>query len=192
MILITGSTGFIGTYLIKNFSKDIIPNLTFQNKPLRNGFKLSKELCEDLNITSIILMGGITKFPLIRNNPDLAFDVNVTKLKKTIDNLLSLGLHITFISSESVFDGTKGFYSEEDKTSPVFFYGYMKQIIEEHLIKSKMQHLYSILRISKVYSPDPSAKSLISEHLKLLGKSFNIKTNEDDVIAVTIIGLDFK
>ncbi len=27
---------------------------------------------------------------------------------------------------------------------------------------------------------------------KLLGKSFNIKTNEDDTIAVTIIDLDFK
>ena len=26
---------------------------------------------------------------------------------------------------------------------------------------------------------------------KLLGKSFNIKTNVDDAIAVTIIGLDF-
>ena len=171
MILITGSTGFIGTYLINNFSKDIISNLTYQNKPLRNGFQLSKELCKDLNITSIILMGGITKFPLIRNNPDLAFDVNVTKLKKTIDNLLSLGLHITFISSESVFEGIKGFYCEDDETSPVFFYGYMKQIIEEHLIKSKMHNLYSILRISKVYSPKLSSNSLISEHLKLLGKS---------------------
>ena len=117
-------------------------------------------------------MGGITKFPLIRNNPDLAFDVNVTKLKKTIDNLLTLGLHITFISSESVFDGMKGFYSEEDEPSPVFFYGYMKQIIEEHLIKSKMHNLYSILRIAKVYSTDLNSNSIISEHLKLLGKSF--------------------
>ena len=27
---------------------------------------------------------------------------------------------------------------------------------------------------------------------KLLGKSFNIKTDVDDAIAVTIIGLDFK
>lgn len=171
MILITGSTGFIGSYLINNFTKNIITDLNHQNKSLRNGFQLSKELCQDLNITSIVLMGGITKFPLIRNNPDLAFDVNVTKLKKTIDNLLSLGLHITFISSESVFDGIKGFYSEEDETSPVFFYGYMKQIIEEHLIKSNMSNLYSILRISKVYNPKISSNSLISENLKLLGKS---------------------
>jgi dTDP-4-dehydrorhamnose reductase len=171
MILITGSTGFIGTYLINNFTKDIITDLTHQKKSLRNGFQLSKEVCKDLNITSIILIGGITKFPLIRNNPDLAFDVNVTQLKKTIDNLLALGIHITFISSESVFDGIKGLYSEEDETSPVFFYGYMKQIIEEHLIKSKMHNLYSILRISKVYCPKPSSNSLISQHLKLLGKS---------------------
>ena len=134
MILITGSTGFIGNYLINNFSKDIIHDLSFQNISLRNGFDLRKELCRDLNITSIILLGGITRFPNIRKNPDLAFDVNVTKLKKTIDNLLTLGLHITFISSESVFDGKKGMYKEEDETSPIFFYGYMKQIIEEHLI----------------------------------------------------------
>ena len=171
MILITGSTGFIGTYLVKNFTKDIITNLNHQNKYQRNGFQLSKEVCRELNIKSVILLGGITKFPLIRNNPDLAFDVNVTKLKKTIDNLLSLGIHITFISSESVFDGTRGFYSEEDETSPVFFYGYMKQIIEDHLIKSKMHNLYSILRISKVYCPKFSSNSLISDHLKLLGKS---------------------
>ena len=32
MILITGSTGFIGTYLVKNFTKDIITNLNHQNK----------------------------------------------------------------------------------------------------------------------------------------------------------------
>ncbi len=190
MILLTGSSGFVGSFLRDKFKNSFLTSLGDTKNSLRNGFEINKFLYEKLNIKSAILLGGITQFPLIKENPDLAFDVNVTKLKKTIDNLLDNQIHITFVSSESVFDGVKGNYYEDEKTSPIFYYGYMKEIIEQHLISSKRNNLYSIIRITKVYTANLKYKSLISEHLQRLGTSFpypivrDMYTNPIDIESV--------
>ncbi len=191
MILLTGSTGTIGSELIKHYpnkflTKDISTNLT-----LRNGFNL--KFNKEDNIKSAILLGGISNFKLIRDNPELAIDVNVNKLKISINNLIDQGIHITFISSESVFSGSKGNYKELEKANPIFLYGFMKYLIEEHLKSLKADNKWAIVRLAKVYNPNPLFKSLFSDVIESLGKKLpypifsDIYTNPIDINVVTKI-----
>ena len=48
MILLTGSSGLIGSYFYKKYKKNIIISLDNNEKHLRNGFQINKDLFKKL------------------------------------------------------------------------------------------------------------------------------------------------
>jgi len=69
-------------------------------------------------------------------NRDLAWKVNAEATKQIAIASASINSHLTYISTDYVFDGEKGFYAEEDHPNPISYYGYTKlkgeQFIKEH------------------------------------------------------------
>ena len=65
------------------------------------------------------------------------------------------------MSSDGVFDGEKGNYSEKDKPNPLHRYGFIKHELEKFLIKSKREYL--ILRFGKVISKNIVDRTLFTE-----------------------------
>jgi len=187
MIIVTGGNGFIGKKVISIDPEKFITLDPKTKLNFRNGFELDKKFVEKFQIKSALLLGGITRFPLIRENPDKAFDVNVNQLLKTINNLSQLNVHIVFISSESVFSGTSKKYKEYDNPKPIFLYGYMKYIIEKYLNDNINKNKFSIIRTTKVYDKNPINKSLFKDSISYLGEKIpykiisNIYTNPIEI-----------
>ena len=111
-----GSSSFIGSYLSELYNNELIP--TFFNNKVKNGvkFDLARDnieiILEKFNINEVLLIGGVVNFNEIKNNIDYAKSINVTNMKRIIKEITSFGAKIIFFSSESVFDGIKGNYSE--------------------------------------------------------------------------------
>ena len=70
------------------------------------------------------------------------------------------------MSSDGVFDGIKGDYSEKDKPNPVHRYGFIKYELEKFLIKSKKEYL--ILRFGKIISKSMNDQTLFTEIISKL------------------------
>ena len=60
--------------------------------------------------------------------------LNVTKTKKIISYFIKKNIYFIFFSTEFVFDGNKGDYTELSKTNPINLYGKQKLMIEKLLL----------------------------------------------------------
>ena len=84
-------------------------------------------------------------------NKELAHQVNVEGLRNLIQ-LSEVNTHIIQISSDYVFDGSNGPYSEDDHTFPVNYYGKTK--LEAENILRGTRRKWSIFRPNVLYSSD--------------------------------------
>lgn len=82
-------------------------------------------------------------------HPDKAAKVNVEGTRNIAGICAELGLRLIFLSSDYVFDGISGPYSEDDQTSPINHYGATKLEGEEIISRTVTDHV--ILRINVPY-----------------------------------------
>lgn len=87
-------------------------------------------------------------------DPTASAAVNVTGTLGLAEQLIARGIHIVFLSSNQVFDGTTPFVVAETPTCPVSEYGWQKARTESAL-KTHMERgaPIAILRLAKVLSP---------------------------------------
>ncbi len=90
-----------------------------------------------------------------------AYLVNVTRTKELIHALSVEGFRVIFFSSDNVFDGRQGNYTEESKRDPVNKYGMMKKEMEDYLLSHEPE--VCILRIPKVVSALRTRQNVFSE-----------------------------
>tara|TARA_S200000501_G_C20849344_1_gene755037 strand:- start:377 stop:1237 length:861 start_codon:yes stop_codon:yes gene_type:complete len=96
---------------------------------------------------AIILIGDTDPNSCIKD-PELSNKLNILSIKRIIDFLSSKNIFIIFTSSEFVFDGKSGLYSESDSAEPILLYGKQKLQIENYLEKIDN---HCILRLAKMY-----------------------------------------
>lgn len=183
-LLVIGSSGYIGQYLIK-LKLPYQAIFTFYSNKLTNGlfFDLKKDSLTPLinknEITHVLFLGGIVNFSKINKNKAEAKYINVDCTISRLKEVINCGAIPIFFSSESVFSGESGNYSESDKPSPVFEYGLHKQTVEEYIKKNTDR--YYILRLSKVFSSDPEPQSLVTSWLHQLENNQDILVATDNV-----------
>jgi len=89
-------------------------------------------------------------------NKDLAWKVNVEATKHIAMASAKIGAHVTYVSTDYVFDGKKGLYSEEDQPHPISHYGYTKLKGEESIREHSKE--WCITRTSVIYGWGPKYK----------------------------------
>jgi len=82
---------------------------------------------------------------------DAAKGINVFGVKFIAEAAKEIGAHFIHISSDYVFNGYNGPYSEEDTTDPVGYYGLTK--LEGEIEIKNILDNYSILRTNVLYGP---------------------------------------
>jgi dTDP-4-dehydrorhamnose reductase len=122
MMLLTGGSGSLGTELKKIFTDCYAPS----HKEL--------DICSEvINIPRstdlIVHCAAYTSVVGAETDKQLCYDTNVTGTR----NLARTGIPIIYISTEYVFDGEKGNYSEEDYPNPKNFYGLTKLLGEKEI-----------------------------------------------------------
>ena len=132
------------------------------------------------NISKVIIFSAISNPEECKKKIKMSYSVNVAYTKKLIKKLILLKVYFIFFSSEYVFDGVKGSYTERSKLSSKMIYGKHKISIENYIrLKKYRKHL--ILRISKTFGTDISDGTLFSSYLRsyLKGqRSFEIANDQ--------------
>lgn len=168
MIIIFGGSGYLGNELCKYFSeKGELLIGTYYNSP-KKGLKYFNLENPNLNFLGIdlskvkyaLISAGISKIDDCKNNERKAYAINVEGTKELIKQLFELEIVPVFFSSENVFDGKKGGYSELDEPNPSNVYGTHKKIIENFLKESDKEYL--IIRLSRVFGITPKDRTLLT------------------------------
>ncbi|HTL72939.1 MAG TPA: SDR family oxidoreductase [bacterium] len=134
---VTGATGLIGNYLIQTASK-VAPGwrlraLTRADFDLLDAATVEREFKQDqpqlvLHCAAITVVGEAQK------NPEFARRVNVGITRQLAE--LAAEIPLVFFSTDLVFDGRKGNYSETDAANPLHVYGETKLVAEEIVLKN--------------------------------------------------------
>jgi dTDP-4-dehydrorhamnose reductase len=108
---------------------------------------------------------------------DLAWQVNAGSTGALARVAQDVGARYLFVSTDFVFDGTKGGYREEDVARPVNYYGETKLAGEHAVLAASGDHL--VIRPSVVFGWDNTRLNFATWVLSSLkeGKSINVATD---------------
>jgi dTDP-4-dehydrorhamnose reductase len=153
-ILITGGSGLLGSNLSFIYRNEFnVLSIYNKNQLSMKGVNylpcdLSKnEEVKKLNQFKpdiIIHCAALTNIDICESNKEIAFKHNVISTKNIAKLSKETGSYLIYISTDSVFNGKKGNYSEDSEISPLNYYGKTKYLGEQE-VKNNCPK-YSIIR----------------------------------------------
>ena len=164
MILITGSNGLLGQKLVKHLSKKNIPFIATskgknRNSDCKDAFYSSMDICsvEDIKSvfdrfipTHVIHTAAMTNVDECEEFPLECEKLNVEATQLLFEAAQKIGAHFQLLSTDFVFDGLKGNYSERDVPNPLSVYARSK-VSAEKLVATSRYLYYSIVRTIILY-----------------------------------------
>jgi dTDP-4-dehydrorhamnose reductase len=185
-LLVTGASGLLGSKIAKlatlagykTYSGYFI-HQPKNGEPVKIDLKAHESVCktiQEAGVDIIIHCAALTDVDTCEVNRDLAKTINVDGTKSVIKAANDSGSFLAYISTDYVFDGIKGNYTEEDETKPVNFYGYSK-LLGEKAVTEESEN-YFVARTSVIYGDTP-ASGKINFALWLIEK---LKANKETKI----------
>ena len=179
-ILITGANGFLGYYLTEQLLKsscEVIATGKGENRlPFYNykNFKyVSMDFTDPFAVHDVFTeyKPGVVVHAGAMSKPDDCeqnqWKAYVTNVEGTITMLLNAEEQksfFVFVSTDFIFDGNKGMYSENDNPRPVNFYGKTK--LEAEQAVQEYEFGWAIARTVLVYGKPPPGRNNILTIIK--------------------------
>jgi len=175
--LVTGSAGLIGSQVTKD--------LVLENHEVYSCYHDDKPICgnplqldltsqdkiiktiQEIKPDSIIHLAAMTNVDLCETQQELAYLINTKATEILAKQAAKLDTFFVYVSTDYVFDGKKGKYSEDDSTNPLGYYGKSKLKAEEAL--NKLASSWCIARTSTPFGIHSNKKSFpiwIKENLE--------------------------
>lgn len=177
---ITGAHGLIGSYLVRT-APQFAPQWRVRALT-RADFDLldfaAVERCFQQDKPQLIIhCAAITSVADAQKNPELARRVNVEVAKYLA--VLAAEIPFVFFSTDLVFDGRKGNYSETDAPNPLHVYGETKLAAEELVLKTP-RHLVVRTTINAGVSPagNRAFNEQLRRALQTAGQGMKLFTDE--------------
>ena len=157
-ILVTGGTGLLGHWIVKMLSErgfNVIATYHRKNPRLNRmnvmwtklDLEKPEEILEVVRRTkpeAIIHTAAYTDVDGCEANKEKAYKVNVLGTRGLAKLCLKLNLRFIYISTDYVFDGSKGMYFESDIPNPVNFYGLTKLLGEESVASACRNYVIAV------------------------------------------------
>ena len=164
MILITGSNGLLGQKLVKHLTKNNIPFIATSKGKNRNPDCMdasysTMDICSPDDIksvfnrfipTHVIHTAAMTNVDECEEFPLECEKLNVEATQLLFEAAQKIGAHFQLLSTDFVFDGLKGNYSETDTPNPLSVYACSKFSAEKLVATSRYLN-YSIVRTIILY-----------------------------------------
>lgn len=187
-VLVIGASGFVGSYLMEHF-RGYGTSTAGDDRLFRFDLMQPEELsriADEINPDLIINSAGITNVDACERDPDAASVINGESVKYLSRIAREYGSGFVQISTDYVFDGKKGNYSEGDPVNPINSYGKSKLAGEKHALSGNS----IVLRISTPFGHGiPGGKmtflDFVAQNLKA-GKG--IKAVTDQFTTPTFVG----
>ena len=164
MILITGSNGLLGQKLVKHLTKNNIPFIATSKGKNRNPDCMdasysTMDICSPDDIksvfnrfipTHVIHTAAMTNVDECEEFPLECERLNVEATQLLFEAAQKIGAHFQLLSTDFVFDGLKGNYSERDVPNPLSVYARSK-VSAEKLVLTSSYPKFSIVRTIILY-----------------------------------------
>lgn len=163
-ILITGSNGLLGQKLVSLLVQqtdiqliatsrganrmDFTDGYEYQEMDITDAQQVA-EVIEKVRPDAIIHTAAMTNVDQCEGEKDLCWAMNVKAVEYITEACEKHQIFLCHLSTDFVFDGSRGPYSEGDLPSPISFYGWSKYAAEEVVKRSKCP--WSIVRTVLVY-----------------------------------------
>lgn len=164
-IVVTGANGLLGQKLVQKLSRRdavqlIATGLGADRNPLAGeGYEyVQMDITDPAQVeavfntykpTEIINTAAMTNVDQCEKEKEQCWALNVEAVKIQLAQCAQHGTRMVHISTDFIFDGENGPYSEKDKPNPVSYYGESKLAAEQAILESGIP--YSILRTMLVY-----------------------------------------
>ena len=191
-VCITGSTGLLGTHLIRSAPKDVTvvgtvheyqetvkrPQVTYVSLDIRQQTEVANVL-KEVRPDIIIHTAAHTSVDFCENNQEDTYQTNVLGLKYLIHAAKAIGSKIIFCSTNMTYDGLEPPYSEESPQNPQTYYGKTKVQGESLLKEANIP--YTIVRLMTMYGWNwqPQRKNMISMAIEKLRKNEKLWMTND-------------
>lgn len=215
-ILVTGSNGLLGqklTDLLRYHSEyELIASSKGPNRyPTSEGYTY-----EELDVTdfhdlerlilkykpyAVIHTAAMTNVDQCETEKEACEKLNVDSVKHLIKLAENHPFYLVHLSTDFIFDGTKGPYKETDVPNPLSLYGHSKNDAELLLLNSTIH--YSILRTIIVYGVAAAmsrsnivlwAKGALEKGnpIKVVNDQFRMPTLAEDLANACLLAIDKK
>ncbi len=202
--MITGANGLLGQYLLQALQSlgatvmatgkgpIRVPSLlsagmTYQPLDITDGMAVST-MVKSFKPDIIIHGAAMTQADQCELNKADCWKSNVTATRFLLDAARQNHGFFIYISTDFVFDGESGPYSENDLPGPVNYYGSTKLSAEKAVLESKVPH--AIIRTVLVYgkTADSTRSNIITWVKTELEKGRKIRVVDDQVRTPTYAG----
>lgn len=187
-VLVTGASGFLGWHLADRLSEEKRVIGTYLSHPVLpqnvEGIRLdlrdrstTLRTTEQIRPQIIFHCAALSKPELCEQEKKLAEEINVSGTELIVRAARSVDAKLIYISTDLVFDGQKGNYSEKDTLGPINFYAKTKLHAEQIVFAGN----YTIVRVTLMYGNGNGINSSFSDWiLRNLreGKIVNLFTDE--------------
>jgi dTDP-4-dehydrorhamnose reductase len=190
---VLGANGFIGSHFLtkyRSFYPDCMGS-SYKDEEHLQKINLLKPDIQHLNLKSkgyknALICAAVTKVDRCENNPEQSFAINVEGTLRIIEQLINDDIHPIYFSSDYVFDGFTGNYTETSPVNPINLYGTHKAAVEK-AIPQICGSNYTILRLSKIFSTDDYGISFLSAMFSDIVAGKTIKAAYDQIFCPTLI-----
>ena len=189
--LVLGASGYVGGYLyqrMKETGRSVIgTGRTHENglvyyDTMKDSLSSLDNLMEAKEKAAIICVAQ-TNFDRCQTEYELSRQINVVSMTRVIEELVQHGYYIVYFSTDNVFDGTTGDYTEQDATNAISKYGKMKEEMEHFLAEDYPE--VCLYRMPRVVGIKREKKNLLTDFEDRIADEVIrcIKGNQMSVIA---------
>ena len=198
-VLITGANGMLGQRAAQFYASkenfDILATSVEENSVIDSVEYIScdikcrdkiKKVVHDYCPDFIIHTAAFTNVDLSEKLREDAWKINVKGVEYIAEAARAIDAHIIHISTDYIFDGKEGPYSENDTPNPIGYYGRTKLASENALRISGT--FFTILRTNVLYGIAPNSRpDFVRWVVNSLGKDENIRIVNDQINNPTFI-----
>jgi dTDP-4-dehydrorhamnose reductase len=158
----------------------------------------AKSLISSFHPTAILNAAAATNVDWCEAHREEAWKVNVVGVENLVEAARKVGARLVHISTDYVFDGNHGPYSEDDKPNPISYYGKSKLASENAIRIGGIPH--TILRTIVLYGagigikesfPLWVVKSLkAGNHIRCVDDQISNPTHVTDLAFATVKGFE--
>jgi dTDP-4-dehydrorhamnose reductase len=165
--LIVGASGQVGSQIASVLGSDcVLASSRPHGRPNWLRLDLATIAPEEANdlirvhqLKAIYCVGGMTDVEACESDPDTAVQVNCTGPAALAAAAANRGIPFVYFSTEYIFDGKMGPYTEEAFANPICAYGQSKWLGELAVSRTHPHPL--IIRTTVVYGQDPGQKNFL-------------------------------
>lgn len=202
-VLVTGANGLLGQHLVKQLSDKKYHVIATSIGPSRLPFSDNEYYnYHELDITDgtlvnrlllqwrpevIIHAAAMTQVDRCEEDKITCWNINVTATRFLVDTAREIGARFIFVSTDFVFDGLQGPYSESSEPNPVNYYGSSKWGAEKTVEESGLH--WAIVRTVLVTGNPLSGtrQNIITWVKEKLEKGEKIRVVDDQLRTPTFV-----